>query len=87
MFIETLERKILEDEKLVDEVRKKREADCKIQLDEEPGEILITLLMKLPDIFDGVKAATKKVFGNNARASEITLRNYRSEIYFRISID
>ncbi len=46
-----------------------------VQLREEPGEILITLLMKQEEIETAVVQATKEVFGNRVTVSDISVCN------------
>lgn len=85
MFVDTISRKLLENEQFLAEIREKGEGSCTIKLDVEPGEILATFLMSLHDIFEGINEATKNVFGNDAVASNIILYDYRSKISFRIN--
>ena len=44
-----------------------------VELKEEPGEILITILMKDQEVAEAVKEAVKNVFGNNFSAQDISV--------------
>ena len=46
-----------------------------VELRNEPGEILITLLMKQPEIEKAVHEATKEVFGGNVIATNISVES------------
>lgn len=57
-----------------------------INIGEEPGEIIITLLMKDEEIERAVVEATKKVLGNNVKVSEVSVSSDGSTIRFLLNV-
>lgn len=56
-----------------------------VTLQEEPGEMLITLLMKDEEIEQAVTEAVKEVFGAEYEVSDICLGNHRRIIFFALA--
>ena len=59
--------------------------EANVVLDEEPGEVLITLLMKKSEICEAIKQAVKEFFGDGYLVSNASMRCGKRLITFTIS--
>ena len=86
---ETVKRQLETDKEfLASMLRLHKRADATVLIDEEPGEVLITLLMTNHEILKAIKKAVEEVFGVNVCCSDDAFmlswlwrpeqRNYRS---------
>ena len=83
---ETIKRQLETDKDfLTSKLRLQRRADATVLLDEEPGEVLITLLMTNHEIQQAIKKAVEEVFGVNCLVSNIYMGCGKRLITFTIT--
>ena len=81
----TIVRHLEMDKALQAKLSEEKNAECKIQLQEEPGEVLITLLMSENDIEMATEKAVKQVFGTNTSVSDFSVCCGKKVIAFTVT--
>lgn len=83
---ETVKRQLETDKEfLASMLRLHKRADATVLIDEEPGEVLITLLMTNHEILKAIKKAVEEVFGVNCLVSNIYMGCGKRLITFTIT--
>ena len=85
MLTNTIVRFLESDKALQAKFSEEGKAECKIQLQEEPGEVLITLLMSENDIEMATEEAVKQVFGMNTTVSDFSVCCGKKVITFTVA--
>ena len=83
---QTVKRQLETDSSFLTEMLKRYgRVEATVILEEEPGEVLITLLMSVPEIHRSVKQAVEEYFGANYVVPNVSLGCGKQLISFTIS--